>query len=142
LRLNETQLCFLPGFWCGCERMRIELQHEIDQTIERTRIEMQHEVDKTIDWLRAEFARPRTISDAVDSERDPATRLNQRVHAICQWLGTYRYILGSLLPKAIHSRAIYCWSSTSIVRPNLGGSGNVQRRAGFLRVARGSRALL
>jgi hypothetical protein len=90
MRLNDSQLGFLLGFCYGCERMRIELQHEVDETIERTRIEMQHEVDKTIERLnngtaevdaelrvlRAAFAHLRTINDVVESERDPATRLN------------------------------------------------------------------
>lgn len=26
MQLNDAQLGFLLGFWCGCERMRIELQ--------------------------------------------------------------------------------------------------------------------
>jgi hypothetical protein len=86
-RLNDVQLSFLVGFWCGCEHMRMELQHEMEERIERIRVELQHKVEETIDRLNkattekmdammAQLVRLRAIESAVDTERDPGTFLN------------------------------------------------------------------
>jgi hypothetical protein len=55
-RFNDVQLAFLLGFYCGCSRMRIELQHEVEETINRLSKELRHEFDDTIDRLDAEVA--------------------------------------------------------------------------------------
>jgi hypothetical protein len=51
------------------------MQHEVDKTIERLN-NGTAEVDAELRVLRAAFAHLRTINDVVESERDPATRLN------------------------------------------------------------------
>jgi len=71
--------------------MRIELQHEVEQTINRISKELRHEVDEMIDrhnaefdaamhakfaLLHAKFARLQAIERAVDTKRDEDARLN------------------------------------------------------------------
>ncbi len=81
-RFNDMQLAFLLGFSCGCSCMRIELQHEVEETINRLRKESRHDVNETIDRLNAEvdaavhamqakFARLEAIESGFDTERDP-----------------------------------------------------------------------
>jgi hypothetical protein len=82
-RFDEVQLAFLLGFYCGCSSMRIELQHEAEETTNRLSKELRHEFDDTIDRLDAEvdaamhamqakFARLQAISDTFETETDPA----------------------------------------------------------------------
>lgn len=78
MRLNDAQVVFLLGFWCGGERMRIELQHGVDETIERTRKEMQHEVDKTIDRLNNEVGAIGNFDEAIRLNPNDAQSYNIR----------------------------------------------------------------
>jgi hypothetical protein len=78
-RFNDVQLAFLLGFYCGCSRMRIELQHEVEETINRLSKELRHGFDEMIDRRNAEvdaamharFARLQAIESALDTERNP-----------------------------------------------------------------------